>query len=373
MKQQDKNTDLQQASSGYAAAAGLQSEHQNLKEEGIMSDLPFYGFLKNALGQRDFEVMQLAGDASNRRYFRVGLDNRSLVLMVWEPFDELNYPFLSVQKLFKRNGILVPEVVKISPTEGLVLLEDLGDLTLERKFWESQNPEASLDYYKAALDEILKIHFKATADKTELSTAHLTAFDKEKLLWEMNYGKENLIKGILDVKLTDALDKDLTDIFSDICLKLHLEPKFIQHRDYHSRNIMLKLNKTRVIDFQDARLGPVQYDLVSLLRDSYVQMPDQQVGALLNYYLENAKLVYNKDFPRGQFDYTFELQSIQRCFKACGSFASFYVQRGDTRYLKYISGTLKRVMKSLNLFPEYKIFADLLIDSGALERKFELL
>lgn len=329
-------------------------------------------FLNNAIGSTAYKVFSLAGDASNRRYYRVVLDQQSWVLMRWEPFDPNNYPFLSVLNHFAKNGVHVPQVVAMNPHEGLVLLEDLGDLTLERKFWESQSQESSLEFYHMAVDEIVKIHHPATLDKSDC-TAFKIQFDTEKFLWEMNYGKDNLLSGVLKFPFTEQGEKEISNIFLDICSKLHNEPKRIAHRDYHSRNLMLKLDQMMVIDFQDARLGPIQYDLVSLMRDSYVDMNDNMAKNLINYYLEKSKPYLPKDFSREQFDRIYELQSIQRCFKACGSFASFYHQREDKRYLKYLSGTLRRVLKALNEFPEYKTFADVLIDSGALERKYESL
>jgi N-acetylmuramate 1-kinase len=329
-------------------------------------------FVTQSLKNADFKIQQLAGDASNRRYYRILHGSDSWVLMRWEPFDAKNYPFLSVLNHFAKHKIRVPKVIGMDGGAGLVLLEDLGDLTLERKFWESQSPITSLTYYKQAIDELIKIHFPASLDKTDC-TAFKVEFDVEKLLWEMNYGYENLIAGVCNFKLDGKPLQDLTNVFTEICARLHAEPKTIAHRDYHSRNLMLKLDQMRVIDFQDARLGPIQYDLVSLLRDSYVNMSDPMVAALLDYYLDSAKKYLPKDFSREHFDEIFEVQTIQRCFKACGSFSSFYHQRGDTRYLKYISPTLKRVMKSLTGFPEYKLFADVLIDSGCLERKYEAL
>ncbi|MEN0059183.1 MAG: phosphotransferase, partial [Bdellovibrio sp.] len=329
-------------------------------------------FLNRSLHSDDYKVFSLAGDASNRRYYRVVLDHRSWVLMRWEPFQPDNYPFLSVLHHFAKNGVNVPEVVALSPEEGLVLLEDLGDLTLERKFWESQNQDAAMDFYKMAVDEIVKIHHPATLNKSDC-TAFKIQFDTEKFLWEMNYGKDNLISGILKFSFNDSLQKEISDIFLDICSRLHKEPKRIAHRDYHSRNLMIKLDRMSVIDFQDARLGPIQYDLVSLMRDSYVDMSDNMAGALIDYYLERSKEYLPADFSRDHFDRIYELQSIQRCFKACGSFASFFHQRQDRRYLKYLPGTLRRVIKAINEFPEYKVFADVLIDSGALERKYESL
>jgi aminoglycoside/choline kinase family phosphotransferase len=189
----------------------------------------------------------------------------------------------------------------------------------------------------------------------------------------MNYGKDNLITGVCKYQMTSQVASEISKIFTQICERLHQEPKFIAHRDYHSRNLMLKLDQMRVIDFQDARMGPIQYDLVSLIRDSYVNLNESMENKILDYYLSQAKNYLPKNFSREHFDLMYEIQTIQRCFKACGSFSSFYNLRNDTRYLKYISHTLKRVIKSLELFPEYKTFSKVLADSGALERKFEAL
>lgn len=328
-------------------------------------------FLEKSLNNNSFRVIPLAGDASTRKYFRVILDNTSWVLMVWEPFDPAHYPFTSVLQHFERNNVHVPKIVSMSPADGLVLLEDLGDLTLERKFWEQQNPENSFEFYKLAIDEIVKIHFGATLNKKPC-TAFDIEFNVEKFVWEMNYGKDNLINGVLNYKFSEKIEKEIQSIFNKISTELHLQPKFISHRDYHSRNLMLKWDKMYVIDFQDARLGPIQYDLVSLIKDSYVDINEDFGDKIINYYLDQAK-PYLPNFSMEEFNHIYELQSIQRCFKACGSFASFFHQRQDRRYLKYLNGTLKKVIKSLNGFPEYKTFSDVIIDSGALDKKFDLL
>lgn len=329
-------------------------------------------FLKNYFKESEFRVLPLAGDASSRKYYRVIRGQDSWVLMSWEPFDKNKYPFLSVLTHFHKNKVHVPEVVSYSEKDGLVLLEDLGDLTLERKFWENQSQEMALPYYRQAIDELIKIHFHSTLDRSPC-TAFDIEFDTEKLLWEMKYGLDNLILGVCRFDMSETAKNSMIEVFRGLCEVLHQEPKFIAHRDYHSRNLMIKLDTMRVIDFQDARMGPMQYDLVSLLRDSYVNMSDTMAQALLEDYLTKAREFLPRGFSREHFDYIYELQTIQRCFKACGSFASFYNQRKDTRYLKYISHTLKRVLKSLGEFPQYKPFSDLLIDSGSLDRKYETL
>lgn len=327
-------------------------------------------FLIKSLRFDDIKILPLAGDASNRKYYRIVHGEESWVLMKWEPYNPKDYPFLSVLDHFAANGVHVPEVISQSPQEGLVLLDDLGDLTLERKFWESQNQESTLFFYKMALDEILKIHGRATQNRSDC-TAFKIQFDTEKLLWELNYGRDNLITGVLKFPLTDKAQTELQKAFTHICETLHHEPKVICHRDYHSRNLMIKLDKMYVIDFQDARMGPVQYDLVSLFKDSYIEMTDETTAQLMNYYLDRAKPFLGPQFSREHFDHIYEVQSVQRCFKACGSFASFFHQRSDRRYLKYLTPTLKRVLKSLTRFPQYKVMADILIDSGALEKSYE--
>ncbi len=328
-------------------------------------------FLEKSLKNSDFKIFQLAGDASTRKYYRVVVNNQTYVLMKWEPFDPEKYPFTSVLNHFASSGVHVPKLVDMSSTDGLVLLEDLGDLTLERKFWEQQESENSFDFYKLAIDEIIKIHYQSTALKKPC-TAFDIEFNTEKFVWELNYGKDNLVKGVLGFNMNEKLEKEVLGIFNKISETLHKEPKFISHRDYHSRNLMVKFDKMFVIDFQDARLGPVQYDLVSLIKDSYVDIQDEYGQKILNYYFERAK-EFKETFDQEHFNHIYELQSIQRCFKACGSFASFFHQREDRRYLKYLTPTLKRVIKSLSGFPEFKTFKNVLIDSGALEKNFETL
>lgn len=335
-------------------------------------------FLNEVYGTQSFETVPLAGDASARRYFRVISGDDSTVLMVWDPFeDNGHYPFLNIQQHFESHQIAVPKVIALKPSSGLVLLEDLGDLTLERKFWENQNQEHSLPFYQEAIDQLVKIHYNASYDRATHCVAFDISFDTAKLLWEMNYGREHLLEGLCKIRFSEKSLKELEATFFQICQTLDAEPKLIAHRDFHSRNVMLKHGKARIIDFQDARMGAIQYDLVSLLKDSYVSLSDESIAKLLNYYLEKrqdvlAELKENKsDLSIEKFQRVFEIQTIQRCFKACGSFASFYMLRHDTRYLKYLAPTLKTVRSCLSIFPEYSVFLRSLEDNGVFEYSFD--
>lgn len=339
--------------------------------DAISNDIRHW--ISEQINTPEFSITQLAGDASARRYYRVIQDEKTYVLMSWEPFEKENYPFLSVQRQFAHCYVQVPEIIGVGEKLGVLLQEDLGDLTLERKFWENARQEASEDFYIKTLDELIKVHDHATVSEVK-STANITVFDTAKFMWEMNYAKDNLLLGLLKLNLSEPVLAELDKAFLSFCTELASKPKVICHRDFHSRNVMIKRNKVYLIDFQDARLGPAQYDLVSLFKDSYVDMNDDYSQRLMNYYLDNSKIRKNNpQFSEEEFYKTYEVQSLQRCFKACGSFASFMNLRGDKRYLKYLTPTLKRVLKALSYFPEYSILNRILIDAGAFDKNYESL
>lgn len=329
-------------------------------------------FIAKNVGTKEFESLQLAGDASTRKYFRVVFNDQSRVLMYWEPFtDAANYPFLNVLNHFAKCEVRVPKVEAFSPELGVVLLEDLGDLTLERKFWENQNQEMAMPFYGQAIDEIIKIHYSASRPAQPPSVCQQIMFDTAKFMWEMNYAREHFLEKVGGVALSDKDAKILQGEFQEICETLHNLPKFVCHRDYHSRNLMLKHGKIFVIDFQDARLGPIQYDLVSLVHDSYVNMSPASIAAVKRDYIHKAKEVGPKGCIRPDFEEMFQLQVIQRCFKACGSFASFLNTRNDTRYLKYIGGTINLVGRTLQESGKFPFFTRIVNDGDLMSRNYE--
>ena len=168
----------------------------------------------------------------------------------------------------------------------------------------------------------------------------------------MNYAREHLIEKLGGVNLSESSKGRLQLIFNDICERLHKEPKFVCHRDYHSRNVMIKLGRLAEIDFQDARLGPLQYDLVSLVHDSYVALNPATKSYVIREYVSQAKEFLPKTWDWNHFDDIFRLQTIQRCFKACGSFSACNARK-DLRYLKYIPPTINLVAQTLSSEPPY--------------------
>lgn len=329
------------------------------------------GFLKTHLNC-DFEVFRLAGDASTRKYYRVICNDSTWALMSWDPFeDEASYPFLNVLEHFKKHGVHVPKVHAIAGHLGLVLLEDLGDLTLERKFWENQDQSLALPFYRKTVDELVKIHTHASKLTSPKPVCQRVEFDKEKFLWELNYAKTHLLKGLCELELSPTINDELDQVFDQLATYLANEPKVVCHRDFHSRNVMLKLGRTYIIDFQDARLGPRAYDLVSLMYDSYVDLNSEMKSLVLDHYISQLPDLDQKVCESDQFSEAFSFQIIQRCFKACGSFASFYQTRGDTRYLKYLLPTLRTVATEAAYHPQFRMLSQLLHEEGLTDRNFE--
>ncbi len=325
----------------------------------------FENFLKAYLKTENYNIVPLAGDASSRRYYRIISEKNSWVLMEWEPFERIeDFPFLSVQQYFSQNGIRVPIIHHYDSQKGLFLLEDLGDLTLERRFWEFQKQEIILPFYEKTLDELIKIHSLSFQDTSKTNcTAYAMEFSVEKLVWEMNYAKKYLLKEYLNLTMSEKVESELEDEFTKICSLLYKSPQVICHRDFHSRNVMLHYNDLVVIDFQDARMGPPVYDLVSLFCDSYVELNKDSEEKLMSYYISNFPYFKNLNLSQDEWQNFYNLQVVQRCFKACGSFSSFKVTRDDNRYLGYIAPTLEKVCNYLEIIDLAPTLSQMLTES----------
>lgn len=312
-------------------------------------------FLNRHISLQDLKFQALAGDASSRRYVRIYNTHSSHILMIFPVKEKtMGENFLQIRELFETHEVHVPQLIGHDFSLGYILIEDLGDLTLERRFWENQDRLKALPFYIKSINELIKVHH-IPIDKGSSYPCFHVEFDTEKLLWEMNYMRKNLLQQFFQLNMSESFEKRLVSDFNSICSHLSALPQVVCHRDYHSRNIMLHKNETFVIDFQDARLGPKQYDLVSLLRDSYVSLPSEIEMELLKFYYDRTSDLYPESWE--EFYHNYKIQILQRTLKACGSFSSFYNAKQDTRYLKYIQPTLKNVealLKTLDGFEALK-------------------
>lgn len=316
---------------------------------------------KSSKGASVESVVKIPGDASTRQYFRVTMNGKaqpsSFILARVEPFADQreSYPFLIVRDHLEASGVDVPKVFNSDPDAGFVLLEDLGDDTLLRRLQDVSNSDVERHLYEKVIDSLITMQLEASplpGRKKDLEAFKLR-FDHEKLMWEVNFAIEHFYKIYLKRDIAASDLKIMTEGFSEICHFLAAQPTVLTHRDFHSRNVMAKGDRLVMIDFQDARMGPAQYDLASLLRDSYYQLEEAQIVRLLDYYVVSLEARTGKAIDREKFHYVFDMMAVQRNFKAIGSFASFLNRRGNATYLKYIGNTFENIRRTLLKYPKY--------------------
>ncbi|MBI5375336.1 MAG: phosphotransferase [Candidatus Schekmanbacteria bacterium] len=296
------------------------------------------------------EFVELKGDASDRKFVRMSFDEdgrrKTYILMIYPgEFSSSSLNFIEVQKFLKKKGLPVPEISRIIEEKGIVVLEDLGDVTMEMKL--TAEPSAKKKLYSEAVDIIIKMQTKAKLGKNERCVAFTLQFDVEKFMYELNFFRHNYIEKFCGREISGADSKVLNDSFIRLSTELAAYPeKVFCHRDYHSRNLMVTSAGLFMVDFQDARIGLPQYDLASLLRDSYMELDKEFVESMTNYYVERREKSGWPVNDLKSFIYYFHLASIQRNIKAIGTFAFQKVEKGNDRYVKYIPTTFSYVRQN---------------------------
>jgi N-acetylmuramate 1-kinase len=314
---------------------------------------------------RDFQVKPLQGDASSRRYYRLhfaaAVDGiTSLVLMcLAQPYTAGELPFVNVQRYLSLKKIPVPDILWDDSAHGFILLEDLGDVTLEAALQGASRAQVAV-WYRRALDILLALQSPQSVAPRASCVAFSLAFDVEKLMWELDFFLTHMIKQLCAQRLPPVDELSLRGQFWKIAAMLARQPRVLTHRDYHSRNLMLRQDRLRVIDFQDARLGPYQYDLASLLYDSYVVLPADLREELLTYYLEQKTARDGYALDREAFVRVFDYMCLQRNLKALGTFAFQTVVKHTQRYMAAIPPTLGYIRANLARHPELHQLSDLL-------------
>ena len=309
-------------------------------------------------------LVTLAGGASLRRYHRVTIPGgRPQRLVVMElagdraaseeaskdtPSHEL--PFIDVLRYLEAGGIAVPHLFHHDEAEGLLYLEDLGDITFESRVLGGA-VDTQRRYYQAAIDELVRLQTYAAAHPTGC-IAFRRGFDRELLRWELDHFREWGLEVGAGVQLSPAERTELDAIFDNIADRLAAEPRGFVHRDYQSRNLMVEdlpgedRFRLRLIDFQDALLGTRVYDLVALLRDSYVELPAALLDDLVAYFATASGL--DPVATRTLFDW----QTVQRKLKDAGRFVYIDRVKKNPGFLVSIPSSHRYVDAALARLPE---------------------
>jgi aminoglycoside/choline kinase family phosphotransferase len=311
---------------------------------------------ESGLASGNTRVVPLTGDASDRRYFRIiPATGPSLVLALHAgPIDFATLPFASVGELLQRIPLPVPDVLGHADQLGIIALQDLGDVTLQAHLGaESATRHTRL--YHEAIEFIVLLQRRGAELASAAGTPYRLAFDVEKLTWELDFFVTHFVEGYRRAVLSPAERAALSDEWKAIAGELAVEPRVLCHRDYHSRNLMVHDGGLFVIDFQDARMGPDTYDLVSLLRDSYVDIGDAELEGLMGHYLS---LAGGPD--AGEFRRRFDLMAVQRNLKALGTFGNQAGARGNPAYIQYMPRTLAYARANLAKYSRFARLRELL-------------
>ncbi len=294
-------------------------------------------WLNDILQTGDYTLALASGDASFRRYFRVTLaGGDSRIVMDAPPDKEDCRPFLDVIARLEPTGVHVPYVQAEDLAQGFLLLEDLGD----RLYLGELGPDSADLLYTAAIDALLRIQGG--------DTAGLPPYDRALLEREMRLFPDWLLQVHLGLRLDAAELRMLDQTFELLVENALAQPRVLVHRDYHSRNLLVTdANSPGVIDFQDAVLGPVSYDLVSLLRDCYIAWPPQRVDHWRDAYTEKAvEAGILSETEAASMPRWFDLMGVQRQLKAAGIFARLKHRDAKPGYLADIPRTLGYVAQA---------------------------
>jgi len=313
-------------------------------------------WLREQTGQ-DCDLAPASSDASFRRYFRVELKEGSRIIMDAPPAQEDCLPFIHVAELLRCAGLNAPEVIAQNLEAGFLLLGDLGNTT----YLDALNPESVERLYGDALGALICI--QARVDTT---TAELPAYDESLLQTELNLFKDWYLEKHCGVTLNAEAQAVWQQACETLIASALEQPAVCVHRDYHSRNLM-KVNDGNnpgILDFQDAVVGPVTYDLVSLLKDCYISWPRDRVEEwVAGFYKQTAQsgIVNAAKVSEVQYLKWFDLMGVQRHLKAIGIFARLLHRDNKEGYMQDIPRTLAYVRDVCERTPELNDFHQLLL------------
>jgi aminoglycoside/choline kinase family phosphotransferase len=302
-------------------------------------------------------IVPLTPDASTRNYFRVPWKKGKAVAAVYpEPFDPEFHPYLDVTRLFLASAIPVPEIYAVDGQSGVIIQEDLGDRQLFRVYEAA--PEDECDEYKErAVNLIAQIQKATEAAYEKHSIASRLAFDEAKLSWELDFFLEHYFVSLRNETLRHAEAAELKAELNDVAAELAARPRVLCHRDFHAANLMVDGNeRLRVVDHQDARMGPVTYDLVSFLLDRRPEPPSlAELRAYRLQLLEERRQLGLEALDPDEVAQEFRLMTIQRGLKAIGTFSYQTAVCGrGANYEQFIQPTLCIVLQAadwLDRFP----------------------
>ncbi|WP_339897184.1 phosphotransferase [uncultured Gilvimarinus sp.] len=298
--------------------------------------------------QQPVTLTRRSGDAGFRRYYNIA-DAFALLAVDAPPATENTRQFLNVAELLRTCGVAVPQVAAVDLEQGFVLVESFG----RREFGAELDGDNALMLYGEALFTLLAIA-QAPAD-----AAVLPVFDEAFIRRELGLFSEWFVGPLLGLTLSADEVAMLDSVFGRLVARALAQPQVVMHRDFHSRNLLVKADGSLgVIDFQDAVVGPVTYDLASLLRDCYVRLPPAEVRRWALAYGDMAlDAGIMTRTSADDFLCDFDWMGLQRHIKVLGIFARLHLRDGKSNYLPDLPRVIGYVQEVADLYPELQDFA----------------
>jgi len=307
----------------------------------------------------NIEIEKASSDASFRSYYRILSNNDTKIIMDAPPEKEPLSSFLDITKRLSKANINVPEIFELDEDLGFILMSDLG----KTKYLDKLNDETVYCLYTDAMDTIHKM-------QTEVDVSNLKNFDSKELITEMDLFKDWFLKKHLNHNFDNEGLNNIQECFDSIT-KIILEiPTTFVHRDFHSRNLMVTdSNNPGVLDYQDALIGPITYDAVSLLKDCYVNWDNKLIAEMLSTYYKKIKANYN-NIEFDEFNFWFDVVGLQRHFKAIGIFSRLNYRDNKITFMQDIPRTYKYVDEVVNKYTELTSVKEMLNDMG-IKKKYD--
>ncbi|KZN50683.1 aminoglycoside phosphotransferase family protein [Pseudoalteromonas luteoviolacea] len=305
-------------------------------------------FIETQFGGIDeIDITAITGDASFRHYFRIQTAKADFILMDVPPEKGSVCEFVHLNEVFAEGGLTVPKVLAFDDKLGFVLLEDLGVIHLADLI-ESEHREA---HYLTLLSWLPKI--------AKLPVSRwMKEYDSAFIVQEMEIFKSWLLEKWLGYALDDEKAGRWQHLTESLTQCMLAQPQVVMHRDFHSRNVMFHQGEGRLIDYQDAVVGPVCYDAVSLLKDCYVKLPEDEFESLKKAsYQQLSSHELLEGIAYEQYVDYFNLTGLQRHLKAAGIFARLNLRDGKPGYLPNILPTLDYIVEAAGAYAEYQWLA----------------
>jgi len=316
----------------------LDNQHTDHRQQALIQ------WLQIVLPHSEFKLTTASADASFRRYFRVHLQDRTLIAMDAPPPQENCEPFVRIAKLFGGAGVHVPQVLAQDLTLGFLLLSDLGDTT----YLSQLNDASAPALYHDASQALIKLQLASRAGV-------LPDYDDALLTREMQLFPDWYIAKHLGIHLDEKQQAVLSSTFAMLNKNILSQGQVYVHRDYHARNLMVCDDNPGVLDFQDAVYGAITYDLVSLFKDAYIRWDEEKIIDWLVRYWQNARkqsLPVPEDFS--EFYRDFEYMGAQRHIKILGIFARLYHRDDKDGYLKDMPLVMDYLRRACERYIELK-------------------